>query len=116
MDEVTLPDVKLLKLTQSIAGVVVDPDGNPVEGATITAQLRKGSGLGRLTKSGPPPWTESDHEGKFQLKELPDTPLSIMAYFSNPKGGRIRSPSTLKVDMNQKDIRIELDPALRKQD
>jgi beta-lactamase regulating signal transducer with metallopeptidase domain len=111
-NEVALPDVKLLKLTQSIAGVVVDPDGNPVEGATVSVRLRSGEHLNRMTESGPPPWTKSDHLGRFQLKQLPNRPLSIMAYFANPKGGRIRFPAIRNVEMNQQDIRIVLDPSL----
>jgi hypothetical protein len=114
--EVVLPDAKLLKLTQSIAGVVVDPDGEPVEGATVTVQLRSGQHLARMTQSGPPPWTKSDHQGRFQLKELPDEPLSVMAYFANPKGGRIRFPAKLNIDINQQDIRIVLDPSLREEE
>ena len=110
--EVVLPDVKLLKLTQSIAGIVVDPEGRPVKGATIIVQLRSGEFLARLTASGPPPWTESDRQGRFQLKELPEEALTITAYFSNPKGGRLRFPAMLDVDMNQQDIRIVLDPSL----
>ncbi len=107
-----LPDVKLLKLTQSIAGIVVDPEGSPVKGATISVQLRSGEHLARLTASGPPPWTQSDHQGRFQLKELPEEALAITAYFANPKGGRIRFPAKLNVDQNQQDIRIVLDPSL----
>lgn len=114
--QILLPDVKLLKLSQSIAGVVVDPDGKPVKGATVTAQLRSGAHLARMTQSGPPPWTESDHQGRFQLKQLPDEPLSIMAYFANPNGGRIRFPAKRNVDMNQQDIRIVLDPLLREEE
>jgi beta-lactamase regulating signal transducer with metallopeptidase domain len=110
--EVVLPDMKLLKLTQSIAGIVVDPEGNPVKGATISVQLRTGEHLARLTSSGPPPWTVSDHQGRFQLKELPDEPLSITAHFANPKGGPIRSPAKLNVEKNQQNIRILLVPSL----
>jgi hypothetical protein len=110
--EVVLPDVKLLKLTQSIAGIVVDPEGSPVKGATISVQLRSGEHLARLTASGPPPWTQSDHQGRFQLKELPEEALAITAYFANPKGGRIRFPAKLNVDKNQQDIRVVLDPSL----
>ena len=39
-----------------------------------------------------------------------------MAYFANPKGGRIRFPAKLDVDLNQQDIRIVLDPALREEE
>lgn len=114
--EVALPDVNLLKLTQAIAGVVVDPDGKPVNGATVSAQLRSGGSLARMTQSGPPPWTESDHQGRFQLKELPDTPLSIMAYIANPEGGPIRFPAKLNVELDQQDVRIVLDPSLQEQE
>lgn len=110
--EVVLPDVKLRKLSQSIAGMVVDPDGKPVKGAAVSAQLRNGASLTR-PQSGPPPWTQSDYQGRFQLKELPDEPLAIMAYMPNPKGGRIRSPAKLNVDQNQQDVRIVLDPSLQ---
>lgn len=111
--EVALPDAQLERLTQTLAGVVVDPAGQPVAGATVSAQLRSGQSLPRLTETGPPPWTKSDHQGRFQLQELPEQPLSIMAYFANPKGGRIRYPAKLNVDMNQQNIRIVLDPSLR---
>ncbi|TWU45653.1 hypothetical protein Q31b_08290 [Novipirellula aureliae] len=79
----------------------------------MTAQLRSGQHLARMTRSGPPPWTKSDHQGRFSLKELPDEPLSIMAYFANPKGGPIRFPAKLDVDLHQQDIRIVLDPSLQ---
>jgi hypothetical protein len=72
--EVVRPDMKLLKLTQSISGMVVDPEGKPVKGAAVSVQLRSGEYLARLTSSGPPPWTESDHQGRFQINELPDEP------------------------------------------
>ncbi len=114
--EVVLPNVKLVRLTQSLEGIVVDPDGHPVEGATVAAQLRSGRSLPRMTETGPPPWTKSDHQGRFQLKELPDQPLSIMAYFANPKGGPIRYPAKLDVEMNQQDIRVVLDPSLREEE
>ncbi len=110
--EIELPDVKLIQLTQSIAGVVVDPAGNPVAGATISVQLRSGESLSRYSTSGQPPWIKSDRRGRFQFKGLPDDRLSIMAYFANPKGGRIRFPAKRDVDMNQQDIRIVLDPTL----
>jgi beta-lactamase regulating signal transducer with metallopeptidase domain len=111
--EIVLPEVNLLKLNQSIAGVVVAPDGKPVEGATVSVQLRSGQHLPRMTDSGPPPWTKSDDQGRFQLRELPDAPLSIMAYFANPKGGPIRFLTKLDVERDQQDIRIVLDPSRR---
>lgn len=114
--DIVLPDVNLLRLTQSIAGVVVDPDGKPVKGARVTAQLQSGEQISRMRESGPPPWTESDHQGRFHLKELPDAPLAIMAYIRPKAGNTIRFPAKQKVDMNQQDIRIILDPSLQEEE
>lgn len=80
--EVVLPDMHLRKLTQSLAGKVVDPDGKPVEGAQVSAMLRDGFGsIPRMSMSGPPPWT-------------------------------IRFPAKVNAELNQQDVRIVLDPSL----
>ncbi|HVC97957.1 MAG TPA: M56 family metallopeptidase, partial [Pirellulales bacterium] len=111
--EVALPDMNLRKLTQSLAGKVVDPDDNPVEGAHVSAMLRDGhSSLSRTSTAGPPPWTETDKEGRFKLQQLPDEPLAIMAYIRTKGGGQIRFPAKANVELNQQDIRIVLDPSL----
>jgi hypothetical protein len=111
--EVALPDLNLRKLTQSLSGIVVDPDGNPVAGATVSAQLRDGyTSIPRSSRVGPPPWTETDKEGRFKLQQLPDEPLALMAYIRTKGGGRIRFPAKVNVEVNQQDIRIVLDPSL----
>lgn len=109
---VELPDVRLLRTTQSLAGIVVDPDGNPVAGATVSARSKGGRSLSR-PRTGPPPWTETDADGKFRLTQLPDEPLSLMAYI-RPKGAdqSIRFPARVECSLNQQDIRILLDPTL----
>ena len=112
--ETMLPDMNLLKLTPSLAGRVVDPDGKPVAGATVSAQLRDGhTSIPRMSRSGPAPWTETDQEGRFKLQQLPDEPLAIMAYIK-PKGKdlRIRFPAKVNAELNQQDLRIVLDPSL----
>jgi hypothetical protein len=106
-----LPDLKLKKLSQSLAGIVVDPKGNPVAGVSISAHLRNGfQSIVHTSKSNPPPWTTSDRDGKFQLVQLPDEPLAIMAHIQSKEGGPIRNPVKLNVGLNEKDIRIEIDP------
>ncbi|HEX5445287.1 MAG TPA: carboxypeptidase-like regulatory domain-containing protein, partial [Pirellulales bacterium] len=111
--DVTLEDVNLLKLNQSLSGVVIDPDGKPVAGATVSAQLRDGhTSLSRTDFSAPPPWTKTDDGGRFRLSMLPEAPLMLMAYISPGGGGRIRFPARVDVDLNQQDIRIVLDPSL----
>jgi hypothetical protein len=111
--EVALPDMNLRKLTQSLAGKVVDPDGNPVKGAKVSAMLSDGvTSLARTSLSGPAPWGETDKDGRFKLQQLPDEPLMIMAYISSKAGGRIRFPAKVKAELNQQDIHIVLDPSL----
>lgn len=109
---VTLPDIKLRPMTQSLAGVVVDPEGRPVAGATVSAGLGNGYSLFR-TAFGPPPWMQTDKRGRFQLSSLPNLPLEIMTYVP-PKGGsnEIRFPAYAKPKLNQRDMRIVLDPSL----
>ncbi|HRX78494.1 MAG TPA: carboxypeptidase regulatory-like domain-containing protein, partial [Pirellulaceae bacterium] len=81
---IELPDVRLLPTTQSLAGIVVDPDGNPVAGATVSARSKDGRSLSR-SRTGPPPWAETDADGEFRLTQLPNQPLRLMAYI-RPKG------------------------------
>lgn len=115
--EIALPDVNLRKLTQTLSGQVVDPDGKPVPGAQVVATMRKTfSSIPRLTPEGPPPWTTTDKEGRFRLEQLPDEPLGIMAYLNPKRGSVIRFPAKTNVELNQKDIRIVLDPSLVEED
>jgi beta-lactamase regulating signal transducer with metallopeptidase domain len=115
--EVTLPDVNLHKLTQSLAGKVVDPEGNGVPGAQVIAMLRDDSAsIQRMSMAGPPPWTETDQDGRFKLQQLPDEPLAIMAYMKSSADERIRFPAKVNVQLNQQDIRIVLDPSLVQQE
>ena len=115
-EEVTLPDVRLVRTSQTLAGIVVDPDGNPVAGASVSARVQGGRSLSR-PRTGPPPWTETGKDGKFRLQQLPDQPLELMAYI-RPKGSdrRIRFPARVKCELNQQDIRILLDPSLVEED
>ncbi len=109
---IELPDAELKSNGQSLAGVVIDPDGNPVEGITVVARLASGMNLSR-PRDGPPPWTDTDRHGRFKLTHLPDEPISLMAYKANPAGGRIRYPSHASPEMNAQDIRIVFDPELQ---
>lgn len=110
-ETIELPDAELKPHGQTLSGVVVDPDGNAVEGITVSASLASGTPLSRPQK-GPPPWTETDDQGRFELSHLPDEPISLMAFKANPSGGRILHASHASPEMNANDIRIVFDPSL----
>jgi hypothetical protein len=109
--EVALPDLQLRSRGQSLRGIVVDPQGKPVAGVRISASLGNGRFLSRPA-TGPPPWTETDDQGRFALQQLPDEPIELMAYQSDGQGGRVRYPSISRPRMNQQDIRMVIDPSL----
>ncbi|HEY1379398.1 MAG TPA: carboxypeptidase regulatory-like domain-containing protein, partial [Gemmataceae bacterium] len=110
-DEVKLPDVKLMSRAQTLRGVVVDPQGKPVAGLTVSARLGNGQSLSR-PQTGPPPWTETDERGRFELRQLPDQPLELMIYRRSPGGTRIRYPAVVRPAVNAQDIRAVFDPTL----
>jgi hypothetical protein len=124
--EIKLPDMNLRRLNQSLSGVVIDPDGKPIAWAGVHVMLRDGYVHVRHTmRSGPLPWTETDLDGRFELEQLPDEPLSLIAQLKTtqdtpvgiPGGPRRPSrarqpPAHVNVEMNQQDIRIVLDPSL----
>ena len=111
--EVTLPDMKLLHRSQSLAGVVVDPDGQPVAGAQVSAGLIGDGGSLFRASSGPVPWTKSDARGRFHLLQLPEEPLELTAYIEpKPGNNEIRFAARATPMLNQQDIRIVLDPTL----
>jgi hypothetical protein len=108
---VELPDVVLVSRGQRLRGVVVDPAGKPVAGVTVGASLASGGMLSRR-ESGPPPWTDTDARGRFELSQLPDEPIELMAYRRNDQTRFIRFPAKVRPKLGQQDIRILLDPTL----
>jgi beta-lactamase regulating signal transducer with metallopeptidase domain len=110
--EIRLPDMHLIGYGQTLKGIVVDPKGKPMADVTVSANLGRGMSL-RRQATGPPPWTKTDAQGRFELRQLPDESVELMAYVANPNGGRIDFPSRVRTKLNQQDIRIMLDPALR---
>ena len=114
-DEVALPEMNLVALTQSLAGAVVDPDGKPVARARVTAMLRKN---GRFINYASPSrrgqaFTETDPAGRFELRELPDEPLSLVAYIYTGKPFRL--PAPFNAQLNQQDVRIVIDPTRKEE-
>ncbi len=109
--EVHLPDAVLVSNRQSLRGIVIDPAGKPVPGIEVSAKIVNGD-FAQCPRVGPPPWVATDDHGRFELTQLPDLPIELMAYKGNPKGGPIRNASKIQPAKNQTDIRILFDPAL----
>jgi beta-lactamase regulating signal transducer with metallopeptidase domain/uncharacterized GH25 family protein len=107
--EIHLPDVHLTTRGQTLAGLVVDTRGKPLQGITVAAQLRGGGPVITSPNStAPRPWMTTDETGRFELRQLPDRQLELMAYKAIP-GQPVRYPSVVATSRNQKDMRIIID-------
>jgi len=93
-----------------VAGIVVDPEGNPVEGATVSARERNGRSIsGAFTRQ------PTGKDGRFMIPRVPNVPLSIMAHIPSPpdsKDRTIRFAATVDAMPGETDVRIVLDPKL----
>lgn len=110
-EEIELPDLTLFSAGQTLRGQVVDRRGRGVADVTVSPSLVSGGRIPRPPR-GPAPWTKTDAEGRFELTDLPDQPIELMAYKAPPGGEYIRFPAKVRPALNQTDIRILLDPDL----
>jgi hypothetical protein len=100
----------LRELTESVAGIVIDPEGNPVEGVSVRADLHSGQAL-LMAFAG----QTTGKDGRFSIDGLPNAPIPITAFIEPPsdsKDHRMRFPAEVKAKPGQKDLRIVLDPKL----
>jgi hypothetical protein len=110
--EILLPDVHLVRARQSLRGVVVSPEGIGVGSVRVSAQMANGEII-PLRTSGPKAWTTTKADGSFELQQLPEGLIELIAYRENPKGGRIVYPAKVRPELSQTDIRIVFDPSLQ---
>ena len=106
-----LPDAILVSNNQSLSGLVVDPDGNPVAGISVNARLKNLGTIPRLDNAAPT-WTETDANGAFRFEQLPDETIELIAYKEDPATNRILYPAHISTDRNQTNLRIVVDPTL----
>jgi hypothetical protein len=107
------PNVNLDGGNQTLAGIVVDPQGRPVAGATVSAQLAYSYQPLSFRPGRSQPWMDTDAAGRFEISDLPDAPIQLMVYRRSPKGGRIVFPAKAWPSMNASDLRIIYDPELQ---
>jgi protocatechuate 3,4-dioxygenase beta subunit len=110
---IEVPDARLISANQKLAGTVVDLDGKPVKGASVSVTLGRGNPLPNRPGA-PAPWMDTDARGQFKFDHLPDESLELMVYMKNPAGGFIQYPVQLRPDRNAQDVRVVLDPSLHK--
>ncbi len=99
--------LNVVSYTASVSGIVVDPQGNPVEGARISASFDGGFRGLRLP---------TGKDGRFVLDRLPSEPLTLIATL-RPGSDLVRptgAMATVRVSPNQDGLRIMIDPKLAK--
>ena|GEM_PF-1129420 len=101
---VRLPDIHLIDRDQSLSGIVVDRKGKPVHDVTVSAKIENSYIF--ISR------TETDSQGRFNLRQLSNLPIELSAFVRNPKGGRVLHPAIARPKRNQSDIRILFDPSL----
>jgi hypothetical protein len=111
--EMRLQRAELISYRQTLRGIVVDPEGKPVPGATVSAQWLHGDQL-RFRGDELANWTKTEGDGSFEIANLPEQPLQLVAYMPQPGGGLIRFATRISPRLNQTDVRIVLDPKLTK--
>lgn len=108
-----LPDAILLSNRQTLRGQVLNRNGKPVAGITVSASLASGGTISSSNdRNAQPPWTDTDEAGRFELDGLPDEPISLMAYRANPAAGPINYSVKQSVKLGATNIRVILDPTL----
>jgi hypothetical protein len=113
-EETKLPDIHVKSRGAFVAGVVVDPDGNPVPGVEVSAWERGAGASVSYGRSGPP--RPTDAEGRFRIDDLPNVPLKLMAQMRspNPKDLSVHFPAWANAEPGQTDARLVLDPKLQR--
>jgi len=111
--------VSLTKLDKSVAGTVVDLDGNPVAGVSVRAEVRSGM---ETTNTYADPFyfyayskQPTGKNGRFTIRGVLSAPLMLLAHIEPPqdsKDRRIHYSKFVEAQPDQTDVRIVLDPKL----
>jgi RNA polymerase sigma factor (sigma-70 family) len=106
----TLPDIRLPASDRRLGGVVVDPRGKPIAGASVSVGRDASSGIA-FVPSGRH-FQNTDSEGRFQLNGLRRGKIEVMAYRRpEPPSHTIKNMIRVEVDAGQTDVRMVLPDA-----
>jgi beta-lactamase regulating signal transducer with metallopeptidase domain/uncharacterized GH25 family protein len=100
----------LMRCDKSVAGVVVDPEGKPVAGAMVSAEMESGRYIPSAYSKRP-----TGKDGRFAIHGVPDVPLRLTAYMQPPQDGKshqVHRSANVDANPDQTDVEIVLDPKL----
>ncbi len=98
----TLPDLQTIKADQVVAGILVDPAGQPLPGIAVSASY---DGVRARVSSEP---SLTDLEGRFRLSGLPRGNVQLSALLTSAQGNK-RVLLLQSVLTGQKSLRMVLD-------
>ena len=106
------PPFVFLHTDETLSGIVVDPQGKPVAGATVDAWTGPNAIYDDIIESARTKPTGAD--GRFTMTGLPKIPVVLHVGFMVPDGAgepHYQGPAAeMRVEPGQKDIRIEVNP------
>ena len=95
----------VMKLNKTVGGTVVDPDGKPVEGVTVTAEPYSNPTIHHQA------WNRNatGKDGRFVIHGVPDVPLTLNAHI-RLDGQVLRNSVQTKAEPGALEVKIVFDP------
>lgn len=109
-----MPALELTTLDSFIAGIVVDPNGNPLAGIEVTAYTVESAAALAWSGGNAPP---TGADGRFRISGMPKATFRLMAFAPAPENATDRSiilPAQLFAESGDSEIRIVYDPKLKR--
>jgi protocatechuate 3,4-dioxygenase beta subunit len=106
----SLPDIRLPRADQTIAGVVLDPLGKPLAGVQVNGLPVRGGGVEQVVRVREGQ-TFTDKEGRFRLRGFPKGTVRLTAFLVPSLAGpdrTARTQATVQIEAGQQDVQIVL--------